>query len=202
MISEIISVLLLVLLIPTGICIYKSRIKLKKIAVALTALFVVCVIVLLSLFPIDNLLRSFPTPEEAVSYQNKEDIGDVILKVCGEDSCVLQTLKGNYHIFLAKKDEEGWDYCHHTSRKVLYRDFLEKDKYVVVYHINGTDDNYVIVSHSSVGEIILSDNNNTDFQSYIDENFSIYVGYVKGMDEDYKITINGKEINLGEYMDW
>lgn len=195
MISEIIVILLLVLLIPIGICIYKAKIKFKKTVVTLMTFIVIAITIVLSMFPIDILLKSFPTPEEAVSYQSKEDIGDVILKVHGEQSCVLKTLRNNSYTYLAKKDTDGWDYCTNASRQNLYKGFIG-NKSIWVFQIKGTNDYYVHIFHSSNETSVISDNKNTKFESYIDENIAIYVGYINKLDENYKLMINGKKVDL------
>ncbi len=197
MISRNIS-FILIIIIPIGILfLLRSALKHKKLVVMCFTILVFAIMLLNSAFPIDNQIKSFKNPEDAVTYFDGKET-KILSKQMGQDSCMFNTFKQRKYSFaFVKKDTNSWRYCTASSFKIIAKEVVDGIN-IVLYYVKGTDDYYLSVSHFGDKEIILVDSRLSKFEVYMDENISMYVGHINGMDKDYKLTINGKDINLGE----
>ncbi len=184
--------LAVVLMVSVYLIIKRPKTKNKFVAIAVLVASIMA-LVCLFVFPLDGLFVTFKKPQEAIPYFEDEFKNiDAISTVYGDDSCMLYSSSQEAPRFL-KDTERGWKIA-----KADFQMFSENmgNCGITVYHVKNTQEYYVKVVDFSKSIDFLSDNNNTNFAIYEEENLNQYIGYIKQIDSDYSITIDGKTFNL------
>ncbi len=165
-----------------------------RIAPVLILIGGLIVFIVMTFFPTENIILTFETPKEAIAYANKEyEDFQIKTTVDGEDSCLLLSDVHDAPQFV-RKSESGWK----VSSIKYSRYQLQKNCFASVYKIKNTSDYYVSILVYYNESDIVADNKGTDFVIFKGDELSRFYGYVHNMDESYKVTINGKEFELGK----
>ena len=152
-------------------------------------------VVVLHLIPVENIIIDFSKPEDAFHYNHTGEILEIdeyekcafVINSTGDEKITTHVLpvgsKGKYKletVFNRKRKVTTLNYC-----------IIEQ------LFVPGSDDCFVIISHSTEGNISdmagsVIDNRNTQFNivDYPDR-VPVYYGYVENMSDDYLLPIDG-----------
>lgn len=184
-----------ILLIRKSRAIYKRRLYLGSFAIA------VALTTLLALVPIENAFVTFSSPEAAFEYVNT---GKAKLAVEGDKTAFVIGEKGDADIYsIIPKSNDGWKLgMGFDTKKVNQK--ISNGITIYVYRYQKSDDYYITVLNTNGGDFEVTDNHNSRF-CYLDEmnptlhkTFYTYYAYIQNMDDQYRLTVNGKEILLTE----
>lgn len=148
------------------------------------------------LVPIENLFMSFSTPEESYGYVNRENVK---LVVYGQESALVIGEDTEYVYLVIPKGEEGWKIGRGMDLKFISNQYFD-GIVVSIYQYKNTKEFYVEVSDIDGKECKVSDNQNSSFEileTGIDgKNKYRYYAYIYGLNENYVLKVNDKEIIL------
>ena len=152
-------------------------------------------VVALHLIPVENLIIDFSKPEDAFYYNHTGEILEIdeygncalVINSTGDEKITIHVLpidgNGKYHLETIdnrRRRVSTFNYC-----------MIEQ------LYVPGTDDCFVIISHSTEGNISdiagsVLDNRNTQF-NIVDypDHITFYYGFVEEMTDDYTLTIDG-----------
>jgi hypothetical protein len=152
----------------------------------------------ISFIPIENQFITFNSVEAVYEYVDSTD-NPIELVVEGEKSdFVVGKKESNYSLIIFPKTDEGWKIGLPMQTKLFCSNFTDDLIFNVYKHKNIECDFYITVK-SIDGEIVsISDNLNSKFE-YSDTDSSIkriYFTRVEAIDENYTITVNGKEYKV------
>lgn len=184
------------------ILIKKSKTANKRLACMISAVITLAFICILTLFPLENVLVTFTTPESAFKYVNMEP--DVKLSVYGENTCLIIGEKsGVSNILIIPKSEKGWNIDVGKNTKMINQKVYDSIA-VSVYQHTQTGDCYISVMDTNGNEIQLSDNCNSSFMvseksnNALNKTYFRYYAYISDYDEDYQLVLNGRAYYLQE----
>lgn len=190
------------LVIGIGLFLILKKIQIKK-KCYLNFLPIVTVLILfyaLYCIPIENLFVNFTSPEKAFHYLYS---GDVIETIDGNSSTMILYKNNDVHSqTIIPKKNNGWKLdVFQFNVSILSKTI---DRHIInVYKARDTDDYYVTVWDTFTNDIVnVSDSKGSNFQYIEEENKATldknvtYFAYVKDLDDNYSIIINGKSISL------
>lgn len=159
----------------------------KKIGIILLS-FVL--IIVLCLFPVENLFVTFSTPEKAYSYLKNKEID---LVVNGNASSLIVASDGD--TLIVPKYNNRWKLGSSIDSVKVYES-IDKGFHVVIFQYKETEELYIIVSGISSDISVVKDNLGTKFIKRKDTN--IYYAYINQYN-NYEITLNTDVIiNIGD----
>lgn len=159
-------------------------------------------VVVLHLIPVENLILDFSKPEDAFYYNHTGEILEIdeygkcafVINSTGDEKITTHVLP------VGSKGKWKLETVFNRKRKVTTLNYCIIEQLFVP----GTDDCFVIISHSAEGNISdlagsVIDNRNTQFNivDYPDR-VPFYYGYVEDMAEDYVLHIDGNVAIGGE----
>lgn len=193
-----------VFLILTIICAYiikKSKIINKKRWKFIMLLFMVVLCEVSSLFPFENSIITFSSPEKAYSYFNP--VKDIELIVNGNETDFVIG-SGSSFLILPKTDK-GWKTSTGSEIESVCKKRIEGITVATIYKHRKHDDLYVMISCVEGTQNEISDNAGSEFYSikYADagESFGdyyLYLAHINISDKPYYITVNGEKFWLTE----
>ena len=110
---------------------------------------------------------------------------------------------GSKNSVVVERKDRGWKV---PAKTYISAESIQNVDGLVIYlaRYNSTNEYYVTVSGNGGDELSISDNQNSDFcrvnveQKGFSSGVQGYFAYVKDVDENYVITINGRDIKLIE----
>lgn len=180
----------------------KRRIIKKGYSLIFVVLSFVTITTLTYFIPIENLFINFSTPQEVFKYST---IGNLQKVIFGENSAMIMYSSGTGNdnsLQYIPRDNEGWkigtSYSHSQVAVAS-----NKDYYINIENIRDTDDFYVVIHESfAKNRKEIKDNQNSQFgyrevkNVRTDTYHYIYYAYVKNIDNNYTISIQGKDIPI------
>lgn len=190
-------------LIFAFICTYavrKSKIKNKRKWALLISVFTLILTMVLAIYPIENSIITFSSPEKAYYYFYPRK--DVELIVNGNET---DFVVGNVSYLILPKTEKGWKTAAGFDLKTVCSKRIEGITVATIYKHRNYDDLYVVISMVEGNQNKIGDNVGSEFYSkkYADsekyfDDYYMYVAHINKSDKPYCITVNGKEILLME----
>ena len=152
----------------------------------------------ISFIPIENQFITFNSIEAVYEYVDQTD-NPIDLVVEGEKSDLVVCKNDSiYSVVIYPKTDEGWKIGLPMQTKLSCINFTDGLIFDVHWH-NSIECDFYISVKSIDGEIVsISDNLNSKFE-YSDTDSSIervYFTRVEAIDENYTITVNGKEYKV------
>ena len=176
----------------------KSKWVHKKWMTILSAILVLVLWSVSTMFPPENLFLTFPTARSAYYYMNMDHITDVLE---GDESCLILSIKGSTTgmEFLPKKSS-GYQLSNLTTERRIgsyYPSTKSGGCFITIYQINHTDDYYILGDWRTEknNKFELSDNQNSEFLFYSTEipdgtiSYSFYMSF-NNLTEDYELYLN------------
>lgn len=171
--------------------------KHKRQLIVLVTIAVLCLDLLGTIFPFENLFFYFPSPDKAFSYFNT---GEIIGKMDGEESTLILYRDDRIDGFcILPKYYKGWQFRPFLSYDTVYQKKLYSQSVncdIKVYRAKNTTDYYVAVDNWFVDNPInISDNRGSEFlciaeeSSIEDVNFYSYYTYIEELNDGYKIKV-------------
>lgn len=178
----------------------KSKIKKNFLCFFLSFFIALISSYILYCIPIENLFVDFSSPEKAFNYLYS---GNIKKTIDGESSTMILYTKNNVHSqAIIPKNNNNWkldifQLNNSIAAKTVNRHIIN------IYNARNTDDYYITIWDSFTDHSInVTDNENSKFQYIIEENRAtadkniIYYAYIKGIEKNYSITIDGEKISL------
>lgn len=191
-----------IFLILTIICAYvvkKSKIINKRRWKFIILLLMVVLCTVSSLFPVENSIITFSSPEKAFRYFQPSEINQV---VSGNETDLVY---GSGHFLILPKTEKGWKTSTGSEIESVAEKRIEGITVATIYKHRKYDDLYVMITGVEGNENEISDNAGSDFYSikYADAgkyfgDYYLYLAHINSSDKPYCITVNGKEFLLME----
>ena len=182
-----------VLLIKKANTIHK---RIKYIACTVASITLITV---LAFLPFENLFLNFGSPKEAYEYYSlgKSNI-ELVLE--GNDCAfIIDCENDKENILIIPKSEDGWKIGIGSDTKKIFQ--KNYDGFTAcVYQYKNSNDYFITILGTNGGELIISDNYNTEFHSLerynnsMDKIFVTYYAHVPKFDLEYNLTVNGSEI--------
>lgn len=176
-----------------------TKTKYKRRYYIISFICVILVIVLFNLIPIENAFITFSTPESAFSYVNT---GNIKLVINGSQTDLVVAQKEDAKIYsIIPKTENGWKLGMGIDTKRIIQKTFE-GIIIYVYQYKNTNEYYITVLNTNGGMLELSDNHDSTFfhvdevNEELNETFYIYYTYIKALDEQYTLIVNGNKIIL------
>ena len=200
MIKNIILYLFICLSIGCAVIIaYKRKTKKGKLLSCVILIFCVAVVLLVNIFPVENLWIRFNSPEEIIEYDKKGTADNIII---GKDSCMIiySTDKQSNGLYFAPKNESGYILPNLFTKKNIHHEFNDFGQ-IDVYNVSGTNDYYVCAFFYRQGDTIdFSDSLGSNAVVVKDElltdsdGIGEYFYYcLNGIPLNYSINVNGEE---------
>lgn len=175
---------------------------LRKINIIVLGVLILILCTISGLFPVENYFVTFSTPEEAYSYMNFEKVK---LVVEGNKSAFVvgEKDRADYDYLVIPRNQNGWKLGRGVDTKLKEQKIIE-GIFVDIYEYKDGDDYYVTVLEMSGKELEILDSCDSRFikLSYdneeIDNNYSSYYASILSYDENYWISVNGKQISFSE----
>ena len=177
----------------------KSHIT-HKCKVSIIAFTVIVLLVTISaLIPIENSFITFSSPKAVYNYKG---CGTVKLVIDGESTALVIGEKGDTSVYtIVPKANNGWKIGMEIDTKRIVQ-IVSKGVTIYVYQYKNTNDYYITILDTNGGTLKITDNLGSEFH-YLDKrnialnkSFYTYYAYLSGFDEQYILTINGKEIRV------
>ena len=166
----------------------------KKTSVILGAVFSLVITAGISMFPVENMVIDFSSPESAFKYSCSGKIEKIIY---GSDSClvVYSDGHGTFKDCVFLKSEVGYKLPSYFSRSKAAHVFTQNGLFNT-YRVNGTGDYYVqgSVPNAEVEEIAVFDGAGSRIDTdifRIDHTGFIYF-HLSCFQDDYYLVVSGK----------
>ena len=162
----------------------------------------IIVTIALSLLPFENLFVTFDSPDKAYEYYflGKSNIE---LTVEGNECDLVVNRKDyTYTLLIVPKTDDGWKIGIGSDTKIIDRS-ITPDINICVYQYKNTSDYFIVIHAVNGRELIISDENKTEFYSseryddYLDQNFVTYFAHIDSFDSHHSLTVDGELIILG-----
>jgi len=146
------------------------------------------------MIPIENCFVTFESPERSFNYINSESVKEII----SGDTTDLVIGEGNDYVYLIiPKNEKGWKLGRGIDFKTV-AEFFDDGIIVQVYRFKESEEYYVEVEEIKGNTCEIKDNEDSCFQeskyTVVNETRYRYYAYVPGIDDNYTLTVNGKDI--------
>lgn len=168
----------------------------KKIYFILSSVFSLILVVLLSVFPVENLFSFFKTPEDVFNYCQKGEIEEI---VCAEESCLIlyNTGKGKYSYMFVQKTNDGFSIMPSFSSKRI-SNIIDQRGHFSIYTTGKSKDYYIIGVVGGAEQISDSNNQVLNLLQIGDENMSVksymVFGTIENYNESYHIVVDGENL--------
>ena len=151
------------------------------------------------LFPIENFVWTFSSPEAVFKYAGTGEIADVI---DGKHSCMIIYSNGrnSYSTMIAHKDANGYKLSSALDYRVT-SSINEKGVSAITYRLSQTTDNYVTVLwFSNESNSTIKDNKSSTFFSISSDisngespNTIFSYAFVENLNDEYALSLNNSE---------
>lgn len=179
--------------------IHRSKITKKRKHIITAVVLSVILVTVSAMIPFENAFISFSSAEESYRYVNK-NVDDIKLVVNGENSAfVIGDDDGSNIILIVPKTSDGWKIGMGIDTKRVIEKFVDT-VVIYIYQFKDTTDYYVQVMDVNGSRLNITDSKSSDFLS-IEKQSPIttiyqYYAFIRELDSDYTISINGKTIAL------
>lgn len=186
-------ILLILILVVLYMFFHKVAGRGTKTSVILGAIFSLAITTGISMFPVENIVIDFSSPESAFKYFCAGEIEEIIY---GNDSClvVYSDSQGTFKDCVFLKSGDSYKLPTYFSRSKVAHVFTENGLFNT-YQINGTGDYYVQGSvHTAEGEIGVFNGNGSKIDAdiiYIDHTGFVYF-HLDSFQDDYYLILSGK----------
>lgn len=184
--------------VAIALIVSKTKIARKKQLIVLAIVICLSLVTVSAMFPVENLLIDFATPEDVFAYTCFGEIEEIVY---GESSCMIyySAREGSYSHLFVLKSEGTYKIAGYFSNKNISHKFDNSGNFYV-YHIVGSSDYYVIASIFDDKEIAIFDGNNVRVNSEIKRvKDTHFIGfYLKDFTNDYYLLINGEKVLISE----
>lgn len=177
------------------------RLKQKYRLISLILSMVFCTIS--GMLPVENLIFSFSSPEQAYKYYN---VGKIVLTVNGENSdLVIGEKKDTYVYAMIPKTSDGWkiSFANNVKRIGIVGN---SSTTVEIEQFKNSSDYYVSVSDISSEQKDVSDNMGASFACLKKENtnttYYTYIAHISKFNEDYTVFIGDTEMKISSGKLW
>ena len=186
-----------------GVCfnwIKKSNLVNKRRFLVILPVVITILCTVSALIPIENAFVTFPSPESSYNY-NKP--GKVSMVIEGEETDFVLGIKGEDSIMaIIPKSDNGWKLGMGFDTKRVFLT-VSGEISIRVYRYKNSDDYYIGV-HDMNGYILeITDNHGDEFKCFKKntnnmyfENACTYYAYINDFNDQYILTVNGKEIDF------
>ncbi len=201
MMSTVRIIIAAIISIIVAVCLRKFTKIHKQYISILTVAVIFVVATVLNFIPFENTFMTFSTPEESFDYFHNKKFESQLVIDGEKSSLVIGGENGDYTIQIVPKAENGWKLARGVDTKVVVNETVDGVA-INVFQYKDTQECFISVVNINGGEIEISDSCDSKFISLIYENNSLnqtintYYAYIENFDEQYFITINGKEIPL------
>lgn len=120
----------------------------------------------------------------------------------GEKASFSVGTKGDTNVYsIVPKSSNGWKLGMGLDTKRPFQK-IYNDIAIYVYQYKSTDDYYITVTDTNGGSLDITDNRKSKFKyleksnSTLNKTFYTYYAYINGFDDQYAITVNGKQIKI------
>lgn len=180
-----------------AICIFvlKSKKRLKKKNVIITAIIAILLCELSTMFPVESYFFTFSTPQKAFNYINREK---VVLVVDGDESVwvIGEKAKAQYTSMVVPKCINGYKLGRGIDTK-LKKQIIDNNIVICLYQYKDNGDYYISVLDTSDKTPGITDKCNSLFVSFSEENANLHAfsffAHITQYDNDYWIKVNGKK---------
>lgn len=119
----------------------RSRIRRRRIAAVLGAALCLLAVTVSAMFPVENLVMSFRSPEDVFSYMESGEVLDVLE---GDASCAVIYADGRYMAgnLIAAKAADGYHLPGYFSARRIFHRF-DREGTFDIYRMAGTEDYYL-----------------------------------------------------------
>ena len=195
-IFEIIRLFLLIILFTLiYFKIKKSKIKNKKKVYIITVVYCILLYIISGIFIIENLFIDFKSPQKAYNYLFGNTKNVEIIK---SDNSAF-TINKKDEVNIINKKNGKWILPNPFNIKIVSYDIFNEKKYRATIYISKTGDYYIGIKGFNK-KIEISDNQNSSFietkRRNINGNYYNYYAYIKEFNRDYRLIINGEEVDL------
>jgi hypothetical protein len=177
----------------------KRNLNKEKLAVILTIVLSMILCSASFLFPIENTIISFKTPQDVFNYIRRGKVDDIIH---GETSGMVIYSKGKNSggYIIIPETAKGYKIPSlHSVKKVSNK--LDQNGSFVVYNVAGTNDYYVVGTIIlKGGEISVIDSNNSLVKNIIiemgntDKKTVLVFSFVESFTNEYYLLIGGEKV--------
>lgn len=191
-----IGCIVLILLI---LFIKKSKILHKKVLYFISTISIIIIVTISVFIPFENAFISFYSPETVYKYMGFENY-NINLVINGNDTdMVIGGKNTTTSHLIVPKTSDGWKIGITSNTKIISRTYTDKIS-VHIYQYKNSDDYYITIYDNNGGYTKVSDNYNSEFltlksnNKHLEKTFVTYYAHIPKFDQDYHITINGKDI--------
>lgn len=190
---------LLILTVIGAYAVRKSKIINKRKWTFFVSLFTFVLLTVSCLFPIENSIITFSSPEKAYVYFYSYETE---LTVSGnETDFVSGSNHGTRSFLILPKTEKGWKTSTGNDLRIVCKKHIDGITVAEIYKHKNFNDLYVVIHGVEGNRNKISDNAGSEFQSIKSSdygNYYMYVAHINSNEKSYCITINGEEILLME----
>jgi hypothetical protein len=176
------------------------RITYRKKNYIIAIAFSVILTTALAFVPFENVFVTFSSAESAYRYINIDSVPKKVIE--GQSSgLIIGENKDSSILLILPKTTEGWKTTTGKDTRIVKQKIVD-DVIIYIYQYKKTPDYYIVVKNAQGGHLDISDSVDSDFVSVerwnntFETNFISYYSYVQNFDENYKISVNGKEISF------
>ncbi len=153
----------------------------------------------LAFVPVENAFCRFRSAEDVYKYYlSGETRTDAVIE--GENSdFVVGVRNGTRTYLIVPKTENGWKLAAGKDTRKIARSFSEGIS-VYVYQYKDTQDYFITILDTNGGSSRILDDNHTAFYALAETNDALgktyvtYYAYIPGWTSQYRLTVNGVEI--------
>jgi len=174
----------------------KLKIIRKKLNFTLSIILFTILYLLSCLFPIENLLVNFKSPEDIFYYTRYGEVKDI---VHGKNSCMILYSTGNgaySHLFVLKS-ENGYK----ISNNFFGTNILHTSENFEIYNVIEANDNYVFgITFLEGNKIDIFDSNGKKINSITEKikntdiHAIVFYDFLENFTSEYFILVNDKKI--------
>jgi len=179
----------------------KSKIVKKKRVLVIVLILCMLLSTVSSLFPVENVLIRFETPQEAHNYFRPGNIVNVVYGN-GSSLVIYSTAPNSHSVVIFPRDRGGYVLPSLFSvRRIIQGQAGTPDSVLFnVYSVIGTDDYFItglIILETDIAYIVDSNGNNVDFESIRMSDFLIVIYFfVESFSHDFYFLVNGYKISF------
>lgn len=179
----------------------QSKLKRKRGWIASAVVIFLVITSVTVFFPVENLFVNFKSPESAYKYCTGKS--NINLVVEGNTCDLVVSQKDHsYSNLIVPKTEDGWKVGVHTDTRIRSKS-ISDDINMIVYRYRFTNEYFLLIIDTDGGELIVSDDYNTEFHSYestVKTNNKRYItcgAYIPNFNSEYSVIVNGERIEIG-----
>ncbi len=189
--------LIIAIIMFVGVFVLFRKIKMNRVKHIITVVSCVLILLLLCIFPFENIFLSFETPEKAFQYAAT---GEIVETVTSSESVAMLYKRGanTYSPFFAVKAGKGYKLCPFYSTEKIAQAHMDSLT-ISVYRLKNAEDYYITISGFADEKIDVSDTDASQFNLiYTEMSNNTVVNCISAINysEDYCLYLNGKQLKF------